>query len=100
MKLYLFKTSNWGEPKLKMEEFEVEERAKTYVCKGRRFKKEDIGHVSGCYSAECMLLENNPSKACEILLGRKEYELKQAEEKVESKKTEIEMLKKYINQRN
>lgn len=100
MKLYLFRASNWGEPQLKMEEFEVEERPKTYVCTGRRFKKEDIGHVSGYDSDECMLLENNPSKACEIFLVRKEYELKRAEEKVKRKKAEIEMLKKYINQRN
>ena len=46
MKLYIFKTSNWSKPKLTMEEFEVEEKAKTYVCKGRRFNKEDIGHVT------------------------------------------------------
>lgn len=97
MKLYVFKTSNWSKPpKLKVEEFEVEEKPKTYVCKGRRFSKEDIGHVGGCDFDECILLENNPSKACEILLKRKENELKWAEEKVADKKLEIEMLKSYI----
>lgn len=97
MKLYVFKTSNWSKPpKLKVEEFEVEEKPKTYVCKGRRFSKEDIGHVSGYDFDECILLENNPSKACEILLKRKENELKWAEEKVADKKLEIEMLKSYV----
>lgn len=99
MKLYLFEISVWDKPpKLKMEEYEVEEKPKTYVCNGRRFRKEDIGCVSGYYNDECMLLENNPSKACEILLKRKEMELRQAEEKVEDKKSEIEMLKSYIKQ--
>lgn len=97
MTLYVFKASGWSKPpKLKMEEFEVEEKPKTYICKGRRFSKEDIGKVSGYGFDECMLLENNPSKACEILLKRKENELKWAEEKVADKKAEIEMLKSYI----
>lgn len=97
MKLYIFKTSNWNhKPKLTMEEFEVEEKPKTYVCKGRRFNKEDIGRVTGYDFSECMLLENNPSKACEILLKRKELELKWAEEKVSDKEAEIENLKRYI----
>lgn len=97
MKLYIFKTSNWSHnPKLTMEEFEVEEKPKTYVCKGRRFNKEDIGRVTGYDFSECMLLENNPSKACKILLKRKGLELKWAEEKVADKKAEIENLKRYI----
>lgn len=97
MKLYIFKTSSWSKPpKLTMEEFEVEEKPKTYVCVHRRFNKENIGNVSGYEFDECMLLENNPSKACEILLRRKEKELKWAEGKVADKKAEIEMLKSYI----
>ena len=97
MKLYIFKTSNWSRPpKLKVEEFEVEEKPKTYVCKGRRFNKEDIGRVTGYDFSECILLENNPSKACKILLKRKELELKWAEEKVADKRAEIENLKRYI----
>lgn len=97
MKLYVFKSSTWSKPpKLKMEEFEVEKKPKTYVCRGRRFNKEDIGKVSGYAFDECMLLENNPSKACKILLGQKEKELKQMEEKLKEKKAEIEMLKSYI----
>lgn len=97
MKLYMFRVSTWSEkPRLKMEEFEVEEKPKTYVCNGRRFHKEDIGHISGYVFNECVLLENNPSKACEILLKSKENELKRAEEKVAKKKAEIELLKSYI----
>lgn len=97
MKLYIFRTGTWTRPpELRIKEFEVEEKQKTYVCKGRRFRKEDIGHVTGYEFNECMLLENNPSKACEILLKRKKNELKWAEEKVSDKKAEIEMLKSYI----
>lgn len=97
MKLYVFRISNWSKPpKLKMEEFEVEEKSKTYVCQNRRFNKKYIGHVNVFF--ECALLENNPSKACEILLKEKLLELKQAEEKVADKKAEIEMLKSYIRE--
>ncbi len=101
MKLYIFKVSTWSKPpKLKTEEFEVNEKPKTYVCSGRRFNKEDIGHATGYEYNECMLLENNPSMACEILLQRKEKELEWAEEKVADKKAEIEMLKSYIKEGN
>lgn len=99
MKLYIFKTSNWGHnPKLTMEEFDVEEKPKTYICKGRRFSKKDIGHVTGYGFDECMLLENNPSKACEILIKRKELELNWEEEKIADKRAEIENLKRYIKE--
>lgn len=96
MKLYLFSTSCWGKPKLTMEEFEVEEKPKSYVCNGRRFNKDNIGHVSGYSNDECLLLENNPSKACEILLIQKEKELREIEERLSRKKAEIENLKNYI----
>lgn len=99
MKLYVFAVSNWSKPpKLKMEEFEVEEKQKTYVCKGRRFSKGNIGNASGYDFSECVLLENNPSMACKILLKIKESELRLIEGKVADKKAEIEMLKNYIKE--
>lgn len=97
MKLYLFRTTIYSTtPKLTVEEFDVEEKPKTYVCRGRRFNKTDVGHVSGYENSECILLENNPSKACSILLLQKETELKIAKEKVSRKEAEINNLKRYI----
>lgn len=44
MKLYLFRTTIYSAvPKLTVEEFDVEEKSKTYVCRGRRFNKTDVG---------------------------------------------------------
>lgn len=96
MKLYLFSTRNWTEPKLTVEEFEVEEKVKTYVCKGRRFNKSDIGHVSGYDNNECLLLEMDASKAARILLLQKEIELEDIKIKYDKKQSEIDNLKRYI----
>ena len=98
MKLYLFKTRSWfGKPELKIEEFEVEEKNKTYTCKCRRFNKSDIGVVSGYALDECILLENNSKKACEILLTAKEKELERIKEQMQRKIEEINNLKQYIS---
>lgn len=99
MKLYLFRTSVFSlDPKLTMEEFEVVEKPKTYMDekRRRRFNKEDVERVSGYGMNECLLLENNPSKAAEILLKQKDFELEELNKKVSKKKLEIENLKKYI----
>lgn len=98
MKLYLFKTSNFFGSRLEMEEFEVEEKAKTYVCKGRRFRKDDVGQATGYENTECFLLENNPAKACEVLLYYREMELKGIKTQLSKKEAQIENLKKYITQ--
>lgn len=42
------------------------------------------------------MLENNPSKACSILLVQKEKELRWAKEEVSRKESEINNLKRYI----
>ena len=96
MKLYLFSTSNWTEPKLTVEEFEVEEKVKSYVCKGRRFNKSNIGHVSGYSNNECLLLEKDAAKAASILLMQKESELEVIKIKYDKKRAEIDNLKRYI----
>lgn len=96
MKLYKFSTINYGTPKFSMEEFEVEEKNKTYVCKGRRFNKSDIGVVSGYSNNECILLEDNPKKAAEILMKAKERELENIREKMQRKHEEIANLERYI----
>lgn len=98
MKLYLFSTDCFGEPKLKVEEFEVEEKNKTYTCRGRRFNKSDIGVISGYRNNECLLLENDASKASSILIKAKLQELERLNQQVEKKEAEIENLKKYIKE--
>lgn len=99
MKLYLFAFDGFFE-KFTMKEFDVEEKGKTYVCKGRRFNKIDIGHASGSFMNECTLLENDLGKAASILLLQKEIEIeniqKQCERDCNDKRAEIEILKRYI----
>lgn len=98
MKLYLFATSNWSEPKLTVEEFEVEEKNKTYFCESlrRRFNKSDIGHVSGYSNDECLLLEKDAEKAASVLLSQKERELEAIQRSYDKKQAEIDNLKRYI----
>jgi hypothetical protein len=74
MKLYEFKTTKYGEPKLGYEEYDVEEKPKTYISKYRRFNKEDMGRVIGYGYDTVLLLENNPAVAAQILIGQKRIE--------------------------
>ena len=101
MKLYLFSTGClFDNPELRVEEFEVEEKNKTYAyaCRGRRFNKSDIGVISGYRNNECLLLENDASKASSILIKAKLQELERLKQQVEKKEAEIENLKKYIKE--
>lgn len=98
MKLYVFKTNMWaGKHDLSVEEFDVEEKNKIYTTKYRRFNKSDVGVASGYSNNECILLENNKSKAASILVEAKERELEVIQERLNRKINEIEELKKYIN---
>lgn len=99
MKLYLFSIINYGTPKLNMEEIEVEEKPKVYVGNRSRFSKEGIGHVFGLYNDRCLLLENDPSKACKILSTQKEKELHRIEDMLSEKKAEVEYLQTYIKKK-
>ena len=97
MKLYLFSTSNFKEPKFVMEEFEAEEEKQIYQTENNgRVKKSDIGYVSGYNHNQCVLLENNPSKAAKILVKQKELELEKLQENLIKKQMEIDNLKRYI----
>lgn len=104
MKLYVFDTFGYGckEPEFVMQELEVEEKDKIYVtgenCIGRRRKisKSIIGRASGPSLHRCILLENNPSQAAEILMKVKENELQYMEITLQTKKKEIENLRQYI----
>lgn len=96
MKLYEFTSTKYGDPKLGFEEFEVEEKPKTYVTKHRRFNKEDIGIVSGYGCDTVLLLENNPSIAAQLLIGQKKKEYEKLQEQIKRKDDEITMLIKYV----
>ena len=96
MKLYEFTSSKYGSPKLRYEEYDIEEKPKTYITKYRRFNKEDIGVVSGSCNDTVLLLENNSSLAAQLLLVQKQKEYKQIEEQLKRKDDEIKMLIDYI----
>lgn len=96
MKVYEFTSVKYGTPKLGLEEYEVEEKPKTYIFKNRRFNKEDIGKVSGHGMSTVLLIENNPSLAAQLLIEQKQKEYKQIEEQLKRKDDELKMLLKYV----
>lgn len=96
MKLYIFSVSTWGKFRLTMEEMEVEEKNKIYQSKYRRINKSEIGVVSGYRNDTCILLENDPKKASEILIVQKQKELETIKSSMERKQSEIDMLNSYI----
>ena len=98
MKLYVFRTSNYGNPKLHMDEYEVEEKNKSYICKHRRFNKSNIGIVTGYNADECILLEDNPRKAAEVLIKAKEKDLERINDQLQRKIAEIKNLEMYIRE--
>ena len=104
MKLYQL-TRGRLEP-LSMTECEVEEKEKTYICKGdgrelgyrKRISKADIGIAIGFSKDEVILLENNPSEAAKILIAEKESQLEILEKNVNRVKLEIHKLKQYVEE--
>ena len=97
MKLFVFSTGGFDVPKFTVEEFLVEEKARTFVCKGRRFNKEDVGKVTGYKNNEVILLSNNPSKAASILIPAKERELEELRKQMQRKEDEIANLKLFAS---
>lgn len=99
MRIYLFSISGeWGNPKLTLETYFVEEKTKSYMGEGRRFNKSDIGVATGYSGNECLLLENSPSKAAKILIESMEKQRDKLIEKVGYKEGQIAKLKEYINE--
>lgn len=96
MKLYIFSSLFFGKPRLTMEEIEVEEKNKIYQSKYRRINKSEIGVVSGYRNDTCILLENDPKKASEILIVQKQRELEAIKESMARKQSEIYLLNSYI----
>ena len=96
MKLYIFSVSTWGKVRLAMEEMEVEEKNKIYTTKHRRINKSEIGVVSGYRKDTCILLENDPKKASEILIIQKQKELEAMKTSMDRKQSEIDLLNSYI----
>lgn len=96
MKLYIFSVSAWGKIRLTMEEMEVEEKNKIYQNKYRRINKSEIGIVCGYRNDTCILLENDPKKASEILIVQKQRELETIKSSIERKQSEIDLLDSYI----
>jgi len=91
MKLYVFSYRSFREDLFRVEEYEVEEKSKCYTCEPlrRRFNKSDIGIPTGYDLHDCILLENNPAKAAEVLLPVLEKELANLKKQVEQKKNAI-----------
>ena len=78
MKLYIFRIKTWeADPKFEIEEVDAEEKPKTYIYHNslgweNRINKSMIGvYNRNCLCDECILLENNLSKAAGIILEQK-----------------------------
>jgi predicted RecB family nuclease len=83
--------------KLVVEEFEVEEKPKSYVCKRYRFLKENIGVLSGYNFRECLLLENNPAVAADLFIKRLEEINGKLNKQISDNEKGIEYLKAIKN---
>ena len=98
MKLYVFSLFSYDiVPSLEKEVYEVEEKPKSYIGQNRSFNKTDIGTPVGYSMDECVLLEDNPGKAAEILLPVVENRLVQLEDKIRREQNAKEMLERYMS---
>lgn len=99
MKLYFYHLSQpLGEnPRIEVEECEVEEKSKTYrrmdkfpefYC-GHYVKKEDIGKLAGYNFNVVVLTERDDAKVAEIFKDRLHYDIEQSQNRIESLKKEV-----------
>ena len=83
-----------------MEKLEATEKSKTHMAKSksgtRRINKSEIGIATGYKNSDCVLTENNPSKAAKILIESKEAEIEMLKKEIDMKIRAIETLKKYV----
>lgn len=97
MKIYKFRSKPWLlKGTYSVDEIEVEEKEKTYVAKGTRIKKDEIGEIDR-YGI-MIQTENNPKFFLEKLLQSKELELKRLDEQRANLTNYMEKIKKEISE--
>ena len=93
MKIYEFSTwGAWsGDNKLfGVAEIEVEEKPKTYIGKGTRVSKDDIGRLQNSYGNRMYLLENTPMVYISAMIERKKESIENKERYLRLAKSELE----------
>lgn len=100
---YFLETPYKGEPYIRFEECEVEEKPKTYkpVDKfprgyyGCYVRKEDIGKLSG-YSKDAVILERNePEVALKLFENMENSIIRQREEEIQTSKSKLKAIQEW-----
>lgn len=96
MKLYKFTSYSFFIRKFyEVDEFEMEEKPKTYCCKHCTVKKSEIGQISG-FDNRMWLLENNPSFYLKKLLEKNNEKINGVKENLEQLKQRSNMIEDEI----
>lgn len=80
--MIIYEFSTWGSngKPYTIKEVEVEEKPKTYIARGIRVNKDDIGKLQSHFGNRMYRLDNDPKPYIEAMLNRKKYIMEQATE--------------------
>lgn len=92
--MIIYEFSTWGAWEsdnglFSVEEVEVEEKPKSYVGKGHRINKSDIGVVTNHYGNRMFSLDNNPNPYIEAMIERNRNIVQSLEKSLEIAKKEL-----------
>ena len=84
IKMIIYEFSTWGTngQMYSVKEIEVEEKPKTYIARGIRVNKDDIGKLQNNYGNRMYRLDNDPKPYIAAVLNYKKYIMEQATEKL------------------
>lgn len=80
--MIIYEFSTWGSngKMFTIKEIKVEEKPKTYVARGMRINKDDIGKLQKHFGNRMYRLDNDPKPYIEAMLNHKKYTMEQATE--------------------
>lgn len=80
MIIYEFSTWSTNGQMYSVKEIEVEEKPKTYIARGIRVNKDDIGKLQNNYGNRMYRLDNDPKPYIAAMLNHKKYIMERATE--------------------
>lgn len=80
--MIIYEFSTWGTngQMYSVKEIEVEEKPKTYIARGIRVNKDDIGKLQNNYGNRMYRLDNDPKPYIAAMLNHKKYIMERATE--------------------
>ena len=80
--MIIYEFSTWGSngKPYTIKEVEVEEKPKTYIARGIRINKDDIGKLQNNYGNRMYRLDNDPKPYIAAMLNHKKYIMEQVTE--------------------